>query len=258
MKLTLTSPLTSKIITQRFGENGSPVYAGYGMKGHSGIDYRAPHGTPVYACHDGTAYYQIDGNGGHGVVIITDKKYEYEGDEAYFKTIYWHLVDPIADPRYKSPLQDFPWGKKVVQEDLIGYADNTGVSSGSHLHFGLKPVAKTGEDNKSWMNLEQNNGYFGAIDPAPYLGLDSPFLIDLQLNMSHPDVVRLQRFLNSLGFVVAYNGPGSINNETSFYGQLTFNTVARFQEAFSIARKGQPGYGRCGPVTRKKINSLLQ
>ena len=49
----------------------------------------------------------------------------------------------------------------------MGTADNTGCSTGAHLHFGLKPIAQ-GENDWTWTNSEQTNGYFGAIDPAPY------------------------------------------------------------------------------------------
>src|SRR5689334_17187929 len=113
MKLELRSPLASRIVTQRFGEK-SPTYSGQGMPGHNGIDFRAVHGTPVFAAHAGTAYYDVDSNQGHGIVIITDGKYDYQGGECHFKTIYWHLCDPVREPRYGSPVQDFPWGKRVA------------------------------------------------------------------------------------------------------------------------------------------------
>ncbi len=257
MRLKLENPLSSILITQKFGDNATPVYGQQGLIGHNGIDYRAPHGTPVLAAHDGTAYYQIDGNGGHGVVIITDKQYDYGGEQAYFKTIYWHLVDPLKDIKFRSPLLDFPWGKPVKAGEIIGYADNTGLSTGSHLHFGLKPVAKVGESNNSWANIEQTNGYYGAIDPAPYLLPEFPYLTDLQKGISHPDVLRLQKFLNARGFTVALFGLGSPGKETNYFGALTFQAVKGFQDAFKIANPGDPGYGRVGPRTRAKINSLI-
>lgn len=173
MKLILGNPLQTIAINQAFGKNATGVYASQGMRGHNGIDYRAPHGTPVLAAHDGTAYYQIDGNGGHGVVIITDDEYEYGMGTALFKTIYWHLCDSVRERQYRSPLEDFPWGKAVKRGEVIGYADNTGQSTGDHLHFGLKPVAK-GESRNSFYNLEQDNGYYGAIDPAPYFQKEEP------------------------------------------------------------------------------------
>ena len=77
MKLKLIYPLNPPVvITQVFG-NVHPFYTNLGFKGHNGIDFRAPHGTPIYATHDGYASYQVDSGGGHGVVVITDKEFEY-------------------------------------------------------------------------------------------------------------------------------------------------------------------------------------
>jgi murein DD-endopeptidase MepM/ murein hydrolase activator NlpD len=168
MKLTLGKPLKNIRVNQYFGANATSVYKTQGMKGHNGIDFYALNGEPVYATHDGTAYYQIDSAGGHGVVILSDAEYDYDSGPARFKTVYWHLVDPLKQIQYRSPIQDFTFGKPVKKGDLIGYADNTGMSTGSHLHFALKPLAKSGESNNTWYNLEQNNGYYGSIDPAPY------------------------------------------------------------------------------------------
>lgn len=166
MEFTISYPIDNPTITQLFG-NSLPVYLKMGMKGHNGIDYRAYHGQPVYATHDGYATYQVDDSGGHGVVIITDKEYEYDGKMTYFKSIYWHLVDPLKDPKFKSPIADKAGFVFVKKGDIIGYANNTGLSTGNHLHFGIKPCARN-EDRWTWLNTEQKNGYFGAIDPMPF------------------------------------------------------------------------------------------
>ena len=170
MKLQLTYPLKYVAFNQKFG-NKDAKYTNMALGGHNGIDFYAPHGTPVYASHDGFASYQVDDKGGHGVVIITDKEYEdTEGNVSYWKTIYWHLIDASKEPKFASPIADKTGFVPVRTGDIIGYADNTGFSTGSHLHFGLKPVAK-GEGWGTWFNVEQNNGYKGAVDPQPYLPL---------------------------------------------------------------------------------------
>lgn len=172
MKLKLLMPLKGTPKFNSFGVdfflNGKWFYKSQGLLGHNGLDFEAKHGTPIYASHDGVGLYQIDNHGGHGVVIITDKEYEdVNGASSLFKTIYWHLVDPLKEPKYASPLMD-KLGVTLKAGDLIGYANNTGTSTGSHLHFGLKKVQK-GENLYAWSNIEQNNGYMGATDPAPYL-----------------------------------------------------------------------------------------
>lgn len=176
MKLQLSYPLNYISFNQKFG-NQDEKYTNMALGGHNGIDFYATNGTPVYATHDGYASYQVDNSGGHGVVIITDKEYEsVDGVNSYWKTIYWHLCDPLKQPQYKSPIQDKTGFVKVSNGDLIGYADNTGFSTGSHLHFGLKPVAQ-GENNWVWYNTEQNNGYKGAVDPMPYFDGSTPKVI---------------------------------------------------------------------------------
>ena len=63
--------------------------------------------------------------------------------KAHAKTIYWHLIKEI-------PVKV---GQKVQAGDVVGYADNTGFSTGDHLHFGLKPQEK-GENDWTWVNIE--------------------------------------------------------------------------------------------------------
>ena len=154
-------------VTNPFGANptvnGRYIYKDMGMIGHNGIDIWATDGTPVYAAHDGiVSFASYDSNGGLGVVLLTKEPFEYvvEGEvrSSYFKSIYWHLKEGSIKVALD---QDIKAG------DLLGLADNTGVSNGNHLHFGLKPCAK-GENKWTWMNSEQDNGYFGAIDPAQF------------------------------------------------------------------------------------------
>lgn len=173
MKLQLSYPLSPFRVNQPFGVNGAYYRAnGINIKGHNGIDLHAFHGQPVYASHDGVAFYQTDSNQGHGVVILTNQPYDYIGGLSFFKTLYWHFADPSAT--YPQLIQN---GDKVVRGQQIGWADNTGLSSGDHVHFGLKPITN-GKSPKygdapdvnigNWVNQEPDNGYLGAIDPTPY------------------------------------------------------------------------------------------
>lgn len=152
-------PIKPFRVTQPFGVNGEYYRSnGINIAGHNGLDLQAMHNQPVYASHDGVCYPEIDDKQGNGVVIRSDEEMDWEGKKIRMKTIYWHLVK--ADAVVKT-------GQKVKAGDLIGYADNTGFSTGDHLHFGLKPQAWN-ENDWTWANLEQNNGYFGAIDPVPF------------------------------------------------------------------------------------------
>lgn len=157
MKLVLQAPVIPIHINQPFGGN-KETYKQFGLGGHNGLDLRSYHGQPVYAAHDGLANYEIDNSGGHGVDILSTVKY----NEGYARTRYWHLCDPKKEPQYKSPIQGRK-NVKVKAGDLIGYADNTGFSTGDHLHFGLKWADKKGA------TLNYSNGFKGAVDPKPFL-----------------------------------------------------------------------------------------
>lgn len=152
-------PVKPWTVSQVFGVNPQ-IYSQFGINGHNGIDIVTYHGQPVYAAHDGDVTYAgMDGKEGVGVVITSDRKYEYDGgtEPAYIKSIYWHLINNVQ----------VKVGQYVRAGTLIGYADNTGFSTGDHLHFAIKPVAQ-GENAWTWENVAQNNGFKGAIDPAPY------------------------------------------------------------------------------------------
>lgn len=175
MKLQLITPVKPFYVSQPFG--GDPTtYGQFGLKGHNGDDLRAYHGQPVYAAHDGFAFYEVDESQGHGVIVISDRAFDHNGQQCYAKTIYWHFCDPVKEPQYKSPITvdglsieiNLGNGQPVKAGDLLGYADSTGFSKGDHLHFGLKFGLFDGE-NGMWRNVDQNNGYLGAVNPIEYI-----------------------------------------------------------------------------------------
>lgn len=157
--LKLYYPCRPFSLNQGFGENANGFYKELGMLGHNGWDLYAPDSTIVRAAHDGiVTFCGHDGSGGLGIVIRTKEPFVYRDGSAYYKTIYWHLKE--GSIRVKPD-------QEVVAGTIIALSDNTGMSTGSHLHFGLKPMAQ-GEQAWQWYNLEQDNGYQGAIDPLPY------------------------------------------------------------------------------------------
>lgn len=222
MKLKLKSPLKFFSITQHFGENGVAYYKSDGLKGHNGLDFHAPDGTPVYATHDGVVTFSgDDGSGGLGIVIRTAKQYDYDQKKAYYKTIFWHL---------KKNSIVVKASQKVKAGDLIALADNTGRSTGSHLHFGLKPIGK-GEKDWEWYNLEQKNGYLGAIDPLPFL--EKPKLTQkLVLRDTGEEVKKLQGMLATLGYWLVFDGK---------FGKKTENIVKDFQKKNGLVVDGVVG-----------------
>jgi hypothetical protein len=265
-KFQLYFPIKPKFINQGFGGNAA-TYAQFGLAGHNGIDFQAYHGQPVYASHDGQAWYEIDENQGHGVVVTTNERFDYTtlagvSTQAYFKSIYWHFCDSNKEPQFKSPVEGYvdpQNGLPVKAGDLIGYADTTGFSTGDHLHFGLKPQFL--HYPADYTNIEQKDGYLGAIDPTPYFnGLFAqdistskyPFLTNMGYGDQSNDVMQLQMRLTKEGIFPINQTP------TGFYGPKTAAAVLAYQVKHQVdtPESLQNLGGRsCGPKTRAALNS---
>lgn len=141
-------PLDKIFITQLFGANPD-FYRKYGLKGHNGIDFRTkfkdtPQGKrEIYAVDDGTVLrVVIAKNGGYGTYV------SIKHDDGSI-TLYGHQYVP----KVKT-------GQRVQAGDVIGISDNTGDSTGPHLHLSYKPK-----------DFNKNNGYNGYIDPYPFMPL---------------------------------------------------------------------------------------
>jgi len=88
------------------------------------------------------------------------------------------------------------------------------------------------------------------------------FVRNLKIGDTHPDVLVLQTFLNTvLNSPLAVSGPGSTDQETNYFGSLTRAGVIRFQNMYKkeiLAPVGlQTGSGYFGPMTRTKANAIL-
>lgn len=124
-------------ITQGFGENPAS-YSQFGLKGHNGIDYGCPMGTDIIAAHSGKVIEATNDPSGYGNYIKIEN--DQEG------SLYAHLKS------FKVAV-----GDSVSEGQVIGISNNTGNSTGPHLHFGY---FKKPRDRK--------NGYAGYIDPMPF------------------------------------------------------------------------------------------
>lgn len=146
MVINLRLPLKQIVVSQEFGMNFLDFYQKMGMKGHNGIDFVTINGTECFATHDGEVTFAgTDGDGGISVTLLSE--------EGHFKTIYYHLKDVYCKK-----------GDLVKAGDLIGHCDNTGkMTTGNHLHFGMKFL-----DDNNFNVINYGNGYFGAVNPAPY------------------------------------------------------------------------------------------
>lgn len=118
------------------------VYKKSGLDGHDGVDFALPEGTPVLSVDSGKVILAQE-NWIYGTSVVIQHKWG--------RTYYGHL----------SKLE-VSVGDTISTRTEIGLSGSTGLATGAHLHFGLKP---NGSDI--------DNLYFGKIDPSPYLGIAS-------------------------------------------------------------------------------------
>lgn len=114
-------------------------YAKFGLKGHNGIDYALPSGTQVLAPQSGVVIEAANDPTGYGLYI---------------------KIENSLEGSVLAHLQSFSVvvGQSVVEGQLVGISDNTGNSTGPHLHSGFYRFPR-----------DRNNGFNGFIDQTPYL-----------------------------------------------------------------------------------------
>lgn len=127
-----------KKMASGYGRRTDPIYGT--VKMHEGMDFACDVGTPVYATGDGTVT-SAKWNSGYGNVIEINHGFGYT-------TRYAHLSG------FKTSA-----GQTVKRGDLIGYAGNTGKSTGPHLHYEVR-----------LRGVPQNpvNYYFYDLSPEEY------------------------------------------------------------------------------------------
>lgn len=115
-KVTWQMPCSYSKLTSPFGEREAPT-AGASTY-HQGVDLAGPEGTPIYATRSGTVTTASISNSAGVYVSIN------HGDG--YASIYMHMTHFVVSA-----------GQKVSGGQLIGYMGSTGISTGSHLHFGI-------------------------------------------------------------------------------------------------------------------------
>lgn len=86
----------------------------------------------------------------------------------------------------------------------------------------------------------------------------SAFTKTLQVGSIGQEVLLLQKFLNTHGYVIASSGPGSKGFETTSFGRATEKALRAYQCQKKIVCYGTPastGYGMVGKTTRMYLNT---
>jgi murein DD-endopeptidase MepM/ murein hydrolase activator NlpD len=120
-KQLLKSPLEYGRMTSGYGNRKHPIL-GYN-RAHNGVDYGVPTGTPVWTVGDGTV---IRSNYSKGFGKIVEIRHANNWISQYA-----HLSKRLVKV-----------GQRVSQKEIIGKVGSTGLSTGPHLHYGLKKNGK--------------------------------------------------------------------------------------------------------------------
>lgn len=96
------------------------------------------------------------------------------------------------------------------------------------------------------------NAPVGLLSSSAFSGILSTSNMNLHFGVKHANVKVLQQVLNRLGYTVASMGPGSVGNETDYFGPLTRNALIRFQLENGV----YPTKGYFGPKTRAAFSLL--
>ena len=146
----IVRPIEPFELTQGFGGNAS-AYARFGLKGHNGWDLKTkfpdtPQGFRYILSSWSSKFYAQgnEGNDGFGLYfeVIVQLYNTYKLTYAHCKS--------IENFEHKS------------EGDAMAISDNTGNSTGSHLHL----TVKRGQvQSGKFVSDDYNNGYFGAINP---------------------------------------------------------------------------------------------
>lgn len=109
------------------------------MRGHNGLDFKIPSGTTIKAPFNGKVVESYFDKDGYGNYIKIEN--ETEG------IVMAHMERILVAV-----------GAEVKEGEPVAISDNTGYSTGPHLHIGYYRMPR-----------DRANGYGGFIDPTPYI-----------------------------------------------------------------------------------------
>lgn len=149
----ITRPIEPFELNQGFGENPAN-YARFGLKGHNGWDLKTKFpDTP---------------QGFRNILSSWPSKFYAQGNEGndgfglYFEVIIQLYNTYKLTYAHCKSIESF---ENKNEGDAMAISDNTGNSTGSHLHL----TVKRGQlSNGKFSSDNYSNGYFGAINPQEF------------------------------------------------------------------------------------------
>lgn len=143
---TRTGYLGGYRITQYFDTNPQN-YARFSLAGHEGVDLALPNGTMLFAVHDAKVMRAGYDSAPYGIAV----RLIWSAEGFQWEAIYAHMKKATVVV-----------GTEVQAGTLLGYSNNTGNSTGPHLHFSLKKLGTVTPSRHS------TRTYKDLVDPLPY------------------------------------------------------------------------------------------
>jgi peptidoglycan hydrolase-like protein with peptidoglycan-binding domain len=140
----------------------------------------------------------------------------------------------------------FGYGGAVSVSYIAPQTTTTSQTQTSTLSAQAQLNALIAQLNAIMAQLKLQGG--NPVPNLPNTGIGT-FNRNLTVGFTGEDVLRLQQYLNTHGFIVADSGPGSPGNETTMFGGLTRAALKKFQSSKGIT----PAVGYFGPITRAQM-----
>lgn len=173
-KTFLKTPLKFARVSSKFDRRRMhPVL--HTVRAHLGVDYAAPTGTPVWAAAPGKIISRGMAGGAGNMVILRH--------ENGLDTVYMHLSKFAAGQKV---------GQVVEAKTVIGYVGTTGLSTGPHLHFGVK-----------------KNGAF--VDPSKLAPTRRAGVAKVQREQFRAEVLKLEGLLAKVALPAEGGGANDAN-----------------------------------------------
>lgn len=207
----LIYPIDPFFLTQIFGVN-KQNYAKFGLDGHNGWDFRTkwpdtPEGRRYIIASFLSEFYRRGNDPpGYGLFFETIVRLKTTWKLTF---AHCHSIEEFA---------------KKNAGDHMAISDNTGNSTGAHLHLTVKPIRIRADGTHE--NIEQNNGYFGAVDPQRFFGELQAFQEGGETPMpTNPNTIAVpkedfermviegtngKKVLEKMGFKASENGAGDL------------------------------------------------
>jgi murein DD-endopeptidase MepM/ murein hydrolase activator NlpD len=146
--VSISSPVTKQTVIRGFGPRPRPLPGASTM--HNGVDFKAPLGTAIHSTHDGTV--KTIGNepasSGNFILIQND-----DGS--------------MSGYAHTGALPALRQGQKVRSGQRIGESDNSGRTTGPHLHYTYRPGTKAQPASRRTRPVDPLKTVFKGMKPTP-------------------------------------------------------------------------------------------